>query len=73
MTSQDGGGFKNSLEALLAKGNPMAGGRKKTTKQPEPIEEEKEKIKMDIFNDQDDDDKPAAAIDNVTYFLLTNS
>ena len=45
------------------------GGHKKTVKQVEdPIEEEaKEKIKFDIFNDLEDEDKPAAIIDNVTF------
>ncbi len=73
MQNQEGGEFKNSLAALLAKGNPMMpGARRKTVKPTETIEEEeKEKIKVDIFNDFDeDDDKPAPKLENVIFFVI---
>ena len=64
--AQNGGGeFKNSLEALLAKGNPMAIGFKKqpTVVKQEENEEEREKIKFDIFLDNDGE---APELDNVS-------
>ena len=58
------GDFKSSLAALLAKGNTLQ--KRPTIKETHhPIEEEKEKIKVDIFNDLDDEDKAAGVIDNV--------
>lgn len=45
----------------------MMGGAKKAPKQrDEPIEEEREKIKMDIFDDLDDENKPSPTLNNVS-------
>lgn len=57
----EGGDFKNSLASLLAKGNPLMGGgpRKTVQKKQEKVkevEEEKEKIKVDIFNEEEFDE-----------------
>lgn len=61
--------FKNSLAALLSRGNPMAlGPQKKQPKVQDSIEEEPRNVlKMDIFNDGDDEEKPAGVIDNVSF------
>ena len=48
--------FKNSLESLLARGNPLMTGvaRKQTVVKPAKQEEEqREKIKFDIFADEE--------------------
>ena len=53
--SQESSEFKNSLESLLAKGNPLMPGmaRKQTVVKQKPVEEEKEKIRFDVFADED--------------------
>jgi len=62
--------FKNSLAALLSKGNPMMMPKKVIKERDEPIEEEhREKIKVDIFDDLDDENKSSPILDNVTYPL----
>lgn len=48
--------FKNSLASLLAKGNPLAPGvaRKQTVvKSKKEEEEQKEKLKFDVFDDDE--------------------
>lgn len=53
--SAESGEFKNSLESLLAKGNPLMPGvaRKQTVVKQKPVEEEREKIRFDVFADED--------------------
>lgn len=66
--------FKNSLSSLLSKGNPLMPGlgRKATIQQkkPEVEEEHKEKIKFDIYNNEDEAESPdykkKTVLDNVS-------
>jgi hypothetical protein len=57
-SSEESNDFKNSLANLLAKGNPLAPGvaRKQTVVRNKKDEEEenKEKIKLDIFKDEEE-------------------
>ena len=53
-TTGDNSEFKNSLATLLQKNKPQ---RQKTIIKEE-VEEEKEKIKFNIFNQEDDDESP---------------
>ena len=55
-TSEESNDFKNSLAGLLAKGNPLAPGapRRQTTRAKKDDEEEKEKIKLDVFKDEEE-------------------
>lgn len=56
--SQESTDFKNSLAALLSKGNPLMPGMAKQRSVPVRVQEEeevKEKIKFDIFNNADED------------------
>lgn len=52
----EGDDFKNTLAAMLARGQ---GGRQQTLqpKKAEPIEEVKEKIKLNVFEDDDGDEE----------------
>lgn len=58
--SQTDPSFNNSLAALLMKGNPNMKGlnKTKTMKEEKPEEETKEKIKFDIFNNEEEDGSP---------------
>ncbi len=74
--SQESAEFKNSLANLLARGNPLAPGvaRKQTVVKPKAEEETKEKIRFDVFDDEDtnggDKYKQAGAIlDNVSLII----
>ena len=66
--------FKNSLSSLLSKGNPLMPGvaRKAPTQQkkPEVEEEQKEKIKFDIYNNDEEAESPdyktKTVLDNVS-------
>jgi hypothetical protein len=67
--------FKNSLSSLLQKGNPFMPGmaRKPTIQQKKPVpeeEEQKEKIKFDIFNQEEEGESPdykkKTILDNVS-------
>ena len=63
---------------LLAKGNPLAAGapRRQTTKFKKEEEEEKEKIKLDVFKDEEeqgiDKYKNAGILDVVSYSSISN-
>lgn len=69
--SEDSKSFKDSLAGLLAKGNPLAPGapRRQTTRAKKEDEEEKEKIKLDVFKDEEElgneKYKNAGVLDNV--------
>ena len=76
-SNQDGNDFKNSLASLLSKGNPlMPGMPRKTVTQPKKTEEEaapaKDKIKFDIFNNEDDttDYMKKTVLDNVIINVI---
>ena len=69
--SQESADFKNSLASLLSKGNPlMPGVQRRPTVAPKKLEEEiqqKDKIKFDIFNDNEEtpDYMKKTVLDNV--------
>lgn len=77
-TSQESQDFKNSLASLLSKGNPlMPGVQRRPTIAPKRFEEEaaqKDKIKFDIFNDEEEtpDYKKKTVLDNVSSCLKLN-
>lgn len=70
--SQESTDFKNSLASLLSKGNPlMPGAQRRPTVAPKKLEDEapqKDKIKFDIFNDEEEspDYKKKTVLDNVS-------
>ena len=78
--NSDNQDFKNSLATLLQKNKPQ---KQKTIIKEEPFEEEKEKIKFSIFDnddslDEEEEESPtklkisnAPTLDNVSYMLLT--
>jgi hypothetical protein len=77
--SQESNDFKNSLAALLSKGNPLMPGGKKPNapakKAPVEEEEQKEKIKFDIFNNLEEespDYKKKTVLDNVSSIAAKN-
>ena len=57
-----GGDFKQSLNALLAKGNPLAAPKPAPVYQPPVQEESKKPAKMTIFEDNDDDEDDGYAL-----------
>lgn len=51
---EDDSDFKKNLAAMLARG--QLGSVKQAPKKPEPVEEVKEKIKLNVFEDEDGDE-----------------
>lgn len=68
--SEESADFKNSLASLLSKGNPLAPGvqRRQTIQPKKQVEEDqpKDKIKFDIFNQEEEttDYMAKSVIDN---------